>query len=481
MRENSGYKFWKEKLGSPRLILAPMVDQSELAWRMLGRKYGAELCFTPMLHATVFLKDARYRKENLLTCPGDRPLIVQFCANDPDTFVEACKLAVGHCDAVDLNIGCPQSVARRGHYGAFLQEEWDLLKEMVSRVHKEVNIPVTCKIRIFEDIQRTIQYAQMLETAGCKLLTVHGRTKEQKGLMTGLASWEHIKAVKCNVKIPVFANGNIQNMADVHKCFKETGVDGVMIAEGSLHNPALFHGLTPTVWEMALEYLELAKTYPCPTSYVRGHIFKLCHHCLVKEENKEIRQKIGSVNTLEEFRSAVLELKNKYEMNDMSSNSTESMEKYGLPYPPWICQPYVRTVKPQESSKQVLDKSKTGSEESAAIQKRPITENTLSRKKMKKLEKNPDKQFGEKKFKFEKCQTCSNPKGERCSYQLCKVCCRKKTFNELLDCIGHKLLFYTKKKIRDEKLNATEMLQTSSSVSSATVQENMYSIPETVL
>ena len=77
MVRTDGYKFWREKLNSARFVLAPMVEQSELPWRMLTRKYGAELCYTPMMHAGVFSRDPTYREENFSTCPQDRPLITQ--------------------------------------------------------------------------------------------------------------------------------------------------------------------------------------------------------------------------------------------------------------------------------------------------------------------------------------------------------------------------------------------------------------------
>ncbi|RNA05648.1 tRNA-dihydrouridine(16 17) synthase [NAD(P)(+)]-like isoform X1, partial [Brachionus plicatilis] len=155
---------------------------------------------TPMMNAGVFVRDSTYRAENFVTCPKDRPLIAQFCSDDPELFTKAAEMIQDKCDAVDLNLRCPQNIARRGHYGAFLKDEWEPIHKILSNAVENLKIPVTAKIRVFDDIGKTVEYAKMVASTGIAILTVHGRTREQKGPNTGLASWEYIRAVKANPK-----------------------------------------------------------------------------------------------------------------------------------------------------------------------------------------------------------------------------------------------------------------------------------------
>ncbi|KAJ8722679.1 hypothetical protein PYW07_003859 [Mythimna separata] len=450
---------WFEAIGRPRFVVAPMVDASELAWRLLCRRYGATLCYTPMFHSNVFTKDPKYRKDNMVTCEEDRPLIVQFCGNNPETMAAAAKLVESQCDAIDINLGCPQSIAKRGRYGSFLQDDWDLLKKIVQTMSEAVSVPITCKVRIFESIEKSVEYALMLQDAGCKMLTVHGRTREQKGPLTGVASWKHIKAVREAISIPMLANGNIQCLEDVYRCLEYTKVDGIMSAEGTLTNPALFEGINPLTWDVVQEYLDLVEKYPCPSSYIRGHLFKMFHKIFSFEDNNEDRQILATAQNLDDFKRVCSNVRNKYlpyHEGKLNFESDENISRIGfnLILPPWICQPYVR-MSPEEHT-QKMEKLNTIQIQESVAEKRnceDIEGAFISRKKMKKLRRisrrpeKPDSQQNNRSGQICVYKDCPNPLGGKCLYQLCKKCCRNKCYEEDLDCKGHGILVHTRREM----------------------------------
>ncbi|RKF79236.1 tRNA-dihydrouridine synthase [Golovinomyces cichoracearum] len=258
-----------ESIGSPKLVLAPMVDQSEFAWRLLTRSFMPSdsfhslLAYTPMFHSRLFAETPKFRdahfqplRTSLISHSPlpeahffldgnpelDRPLFVQFCANNPQELLAAAKYVSPFCDAVDLNLGCPQGIAKKGKYGAFLQEDQELIYSLVNTLHKQLNIPVTVKIRILDTKESTLKYAQNLLKAGASIITVHGRTREMKGHKTGLADWNVIRFLRDNLPSDtvIFANGNILRNEDIARCLEVTGADAVMSAEGNLYDPAIF-------------------------------------------------------------------------------------------------------------------------------------------------------------------------------------------------------------------------------------------------
>ena len=231
--QNRAWEWWRTTLKSPKRVMAPMVDQSELPFRLLAREFGADLCYTPMIHARLYGERdeaARARMVELGT-PEDRPLLVQFCGHDPKVLLEAAKLVEKDCDGVDLNLGCPQGIARKGRYGAYLLEEQELVLEIVRTMSAGLKIPLTVKIRLLPDKPATVEYAQRLVAAGASALTVHGRTKDMKAQLTGCPDWDYVRQVKAAVGVPVIANGGVGCPEDLERCLATTGCDAAMSSE----------------------------------------------------------------------------------------------------------------------------------------------------------------------------------------------------------------------------------------------------------
>lgn len=313
-----------------------------------------------MFHSRLFATAPAYRAQSfqapLLDCsPSDRPTFVQFCANSPPDLLAAARLVAPHCDAVDLNLGCPQGIARKGHYGAFLQEDWDLIASLITTLHQNLPVPVTAKIRILDSPERSLAYARMVVAAGATVLTVHGRTREQKGHNTGMADWSTIAYLRTHLprEIVVFANGNVLWQEDVARCIAATGVDGVMSAEGNLHNPALFQTSRdwskrfPRVDVVAREYLGIVRAHVLPhlglqepgagkskrqlevalmdpsLTPIKSHLFKLWHvllprHTRIRDMLARSAPRVGE-DVLAQF-EAVLEEVEKVVADELEAN-----------------------------------------------------------------------------------------------------------------------------------------------------------------
>ncbi|CCD17484.1 unnamed protein product [Trypanosoma congolense IL3000] len=322
---------------APMYVVGPMVDQSELPFRLLCRRYGATLAYSPMLHARSFAQSAQYRQRYFTTTAttsqklsteagasgeaqeNDHPLFVQFCGNDPETVLAAARLVEDQCEAVDFNIGCPQGIARRGHYGSFLMEDWELLHNILHTLAVELRVPVTAKMRIFDDEALTLKYAEMLRDTGIYVLCVHGRTRENKGQQQKQADLQMIRRVHSHLNgtVPIIANGNILTFEDVPRNLAVTGCEGYMCAEPLLWDPKLFAPLAtgktskvssdPTcanpspspllsstnrsgrlfaesrpnrlkAIDTAAEYLELVRRFPVDVGFVKAHLFKMLYH-----------------------------------------------------------------------------------------------------------------------------------------------------------------------------------------------------------
>ena len=262
------YEIYKH-LGCPKYILAPMVLQSELPFRIMCKKYGTMLSYTPMITSSELIKDYQmYGKigidKHLLTHLDDRPLVVQLCASNVDQLMNAAKIIENNilCDAIDLNLGCPQERAQREGFGAFLSNKPMIVSKMIKSLVDNCKLPIFAKIRLLSTFDQSLKFVKMLETSGCSLIAIHGRQINQKN--NGSADLEMIKKIKEKCpNIPIISNGNIRNFQDVENVLKFTKCDGVMSATAIRMNPYLFsnkkHDIHPI--DICWEYLQFVEKY----------------------------------------------------------------------------------------------------------------------------------------------------------------------------------------------------------------------------
>ncbi|MCF0165876.1 MAG: tRNA dihydrouridine synthase DusB [Bacteroidales bacterium] len=231
------------ELPEKALLLAPMEDVTDISFRYVCKKFGADMVYTEFISSDALVRDVPGSLAKMRVYDYERPIGMQVYGHIPEAMVEsALKLEAAGPDLIDINFGCPVSkIAGRGA-GSGMMREPDKMVEITRRIVEAVKLPVTVKTRLGwdEDSKIIVELAERLQDAGIKALTIHGRTRCQ--MYKGEADWSLIGAVKNNprMKIPIIGNGDIKSPEDAARAFERYGVDGIMIGRATYGHPWIF-------------------------------------------------------------------------------------------------------------------------------------------------------------------------------------------------------------------------------------------------
>ena len=222
------------------IFLAPMAGITDKPFRIMCEEQSKPgLVFTEMISSkAIHYKDEKTQK--LTNTENENTKIaIQIFGSEPEIMAEAANELQNRADIIDINMGCPAPKVVKNGDGSKLLQNLELVSEIVKKVVKSVNIPVTVKIRKGWNNNNIVakEAAQIIESAGANAITIHGRTREE--YYSGKVDLDIIKKVKEAVKIPVIGNGDIKSVQDAQRMFEYTGVDGIMIGRATLGNPWL--------------------------------------------------------------------------------------------------------------------------------------------------------------------------------------------------------------------------------------------------
>ena len=232
-------------LGNRPVLLAPMEDVTDQAFRLLCKEFGATMVYSEFANADALIRMVNRSLQKIAVCDEERPVAIQIYGREVGPMVEAAKIVEeqAHPDIIDINFGCPvKKVAGKGA-GAGMLRNIPLMLEITRAVVDAVKLPVTVKTRLGwdNDSKIIVDLAEQLQDCGIQALTIHGRTRCQ--MYSGEADWTLIGKVKENPRmhIPIIGNGDINSPQKAKEYFDRYGVDGIMIGRATYGHPWIFN------------------------------------------------------------------------------------------------------------------------------------------------------------------------------------------------------------------------------------------------
>ena len=298
------------------LILAPMAGVTDLPFRLLCKEQGAGLLCMEMVSAKAIYYNNKNTEALMEIDERELPVSLQLFGSDADIMSEMAKKIEEKPFAIlDINMGCPVPKVAGNGEGSALMKNPQLVREIVSKVVKAIEKPVTVKIRkgFDEEHVNAVEIAKIIEDCGAAAVAVHGRTREQ--YYSGKADWDIIRQVKEAVSIPVIGNGDVTGPESAKKMMEETGVDGIMIGRAARGNPWIFQqintylktGVIPEkpgieeVREMMLKHARMQLECKGEYTGIREMRKHVAWYTAGFPNSAKLRAKINEVETYEEL------------------------------------------------------------------------------------------------------------------------------------------------------------------------------------
>ena len=298
------------------LILAPMAGVTDLPFRLLCKEQGAGLLCMEMVSAKAIYYNNKNTEALMEIDERELPVSLQLFGSDADIMSEMAKKIEEKPFAIlDINMGCPVPKVAGNGEGSALMKNPQLVREIVSKVVKAIEKPVTVKIRkgFDEEHVNAVEIAKIIEDCGAAAVAVHGRTREQ--YYSGKADWDIIRQVKEAVSIPVIGNGDVTGPESAKKMMEETGVDGIMIGRAARGNPWIFNqintylktGVIPErpaieeVREMMLKHARMQLECKGEYTGIREMRKHVAWYTAGFPNSAKLRAKINEVETYEEL------------------------------------------------------------------------------------------------------------------------------------------------------------------------------------